>query len=335
MLRGLTRPRAELTRSLPSRVCTQTVVTCGEPVGLTVARCQKFLPSSACRTSSLSSMAGSMWFSFPLVAPLERKKIGREQVSRGASSCRKRPEVVSRAVLTYVAFCWQGVASSAPAGPSSPVGTATGISACLGVGTAAGRNDPCGRPQLPRYLRPLEIPVQGCVRHPVVGGDPPQALPGRPPANQLRIGNQPTEPIPRRFGDGAGGSIVVEGLNKDYRVDQAEDVLARAQSRRLEYRLHAGAVGDRLGGQLVVSAVQVGAGQRQPGVTLVEPGRIGGTAPAARGRTSRAHSANGPEPALQRDLLLRLPAHLPLHAPLQRSPLGGSPPLAPHQPPRA
>ena len=92
------------------------------------------------------------------------------------------------------------------------------------------------------------------MRHPVVGGDPPQALPGRSPVNQLRIENQPTEPIPCRFGDRRGG-IVVEGLNKDYRVDQAEDVLARAQSRRLEYRLHAGAVGDRLGGQLVVSAV--------------------------------------------------------------------------------
>jgi hypothetical protein len=36
--------------------------------------------------------------------------------------------------------------------------------------------------------------------------------------------------------------------------------------------LQAGVAGDRLGGQLVVSAVQVGAAQRQPGVTLIEPG---------------------------------------------------------------
>src|SRR6266542_6714 len=264
MLRGLTRPRAELTRILPSRVCTQTAVTCGEPVGLTVARCQKFLPSSACRTSSLSSMVGSMWFSLPLLASLEpRRSVENKYPAAPLRGAENAAPKSSSARSSYLISCLsaRGLFHS---GPSSSVGTATGISACLGVGTAAGRNDPCGLPQLPRYLRPLEIPVQGCVRHPVVGGDPPQALPGRPPANQLRIGNQPTEPIPRRFGDGAGGSIVVEGLNKDYRVDQAEDVLARAQSRRLEYRLHAGAVGDRLGGQLVVSAVPVGAGQRQP-----------------------------------------------------------------------
>ncbi len=128
--------------------------------------------------------------------------------------------------------------------------------------------------------------MQGCVRDPVVGGDPPQALPGRPPAKQLRIGNQPPEPIPCRFGKRAGGSIVIQGLDEDDRVDQAEDVLARAQAGRLEYRLQAAAGG--VGGQLVVSAVQVGAPQRQPGITLIEPGRIGGTAPAARRRSSRA-----------------------------------------------
>src|SRR6476660_4820123 len=39
MLRSLTRPRAVFTRNLPSRKSNHTGVTCGEPSGITVARC--------------------------------------------------------------------------------------------------------------------------------------------------------------------------------------------------------------------------------------------------------------------------------------------------------
>jgi hypothetical protein len=45
-------------------------------------------------------------------------------------------------------------------------------------------------------LRPHEIAAEGRVRDDVVGCELPQRLAGRAAANQLRVGNQPTQPTP-------------------------------------------------------------------------------------------------------------------------------------------
>src|SRR5436190_13170684 len=63
MFRAFRRPTAVFTRIFPSRRATHIGVDCGEPSGLTVATCQKFLPSNSLPTSS-----GSCAMSSPLVA---------------------------------------------------------------------------------------------------------------------------------------------------------------------------------------------------------------------------------------------------------------------------
>jgi hypothetical protein len=45
-------------------------------------------------------------------------------------------------------------------------------------------------------LRPHEIAAEGRVRDAVVACELPQRLAGRAAANQLRVGNQPTQPTP-------------------------------------------------------------------------------------------------------------------------------------------
>src|SRR5438477_10387105 len=57
MFRGFFRPSAVLTTMLPSFGITQIVVTCGDPSGLTVARCQNCGSSRALRIFSGSSAA--------------------------------------------------------------------------------------------------------------------------------------------------------------------------------------------------------------------------------------------------------------------------------------
>src|SRR5262249_18843683 len=53
-----------------------------------------------------------------------------------------------------------------------------------------------GLPELPRDLGPREIAAERRVRDPVVGGERPQRLAGRPPPKQLRVGNEPAQSSP-------------------------------------------------------------------------------------------------------------------------------------------
>src|SRR3989442_1721571 len=66
MFRGFFLPSAVFTRTSPlSANLTHVAVTCGDPSGLTVARCQNSLPSIACLTLSLSSIG----INAPFVGP--------------------------------------------------------------------------------------------------------------------------------------------------------------------------------------------------------------------------------------------------------------------------
>lgn len=92
----------------------------------------------------------------------------------------------------------------------------------------------------------------------VVSSEPPQRFSGRAPVHKLGIGHEPPQPC-RAWREGGAGGVVVERLHEDCRVDQAQGVVAAAQAARSDHRLDAAAGGDRVGGQLVVAAAQVGA----------------------------------------------------------------------------
>src|SRR6266542_4490827 len=59
-----------LSMSTSASACSQTIVTWGEPSGFSVARCQKFFPSSAFRTSSVSVAIPSSLSTLCLTAPI-------------------------------------------------------------------------------------------------------------------------------------------------------------------------------------------------------------------------------------------------------------------------
>jgi hypothetical protein len=95
-----------------------------------------------------------------------------------------------------------------------------------------------------------------------------------------RTGN--TAQVERAYGrsrsagrGGLGGGwwcgVVLAGSLEDCGIDQGEYVLARPESGRLDDRLHPSACGDGAGGYAVRMTVQVGAGERDAGVALVEP----------------------------------------------------------------
>jgi len=75
------------------------------------------------------------------------------------------------------------------------------------------------------------------------------------------------------------GGVVRGRLLEDRRVDEGEHVRERAEPGRLDERLHPGARGDGACGCMVVGAVEVGAGEREAGVALVEPGPVPGAQP--------------------------------------------------------
>jgi hypothetical protein len=50
-----------------------------------------------------------------------------------------------------------------------------------------------GLPELPARLRPREVPAERRVPDAVLGSERPQPLASRPTANELRVGNEPTE----------------------------------------------------------------------------------------------------------------------------------------------
>jgi hypothetical protein len=109
----------------------------------------------------------------------------------------------------------------------------------------------------------------------VVGGERSEWFSGCAAADQVRVGEEPAEPLAAWFGAGGGGSIVRERADEDRRVDRAEHVLAGAQVGRRDDLLRPTVSGDDPGGDVVESAVPLGPGQRPGQVALVQPERIG------------------------------------------------------------
>ena len=114
--------------------------------------------------------------------------------------------------------------------------------------------------------------------------------------------------------------VVVVSLSQDRRVDQIDDILECAQIGRIDYSLDTSSLGDDPSGGYIVLTVEIGAGQRHPCVTLIEPGfEISASTAPARSALGESSAPPARLHPLGRNLLPGLPAHFLFQPSLSRA----------------